>query len=170
MESSLFKSLIVILILFMMFLLTLGLVRVTINNADKTRMVTEGESVHSYAETISLDALELNVSEDLKIQKALVIADENAVRNHIISSITDRYSNRNDIVINSSDITNMTVFPGTYSVVGSGRDAKVIQLDSERPYVIFDLRVNFTSIIKDSGPGSRTYKVEAKLTHIPQKN
>ncbi len=74
MESSLFKSLIVILILFMMFLLTLGLVRVTINNADKTRMGTEGERVHSYAETISLDALELNVSEDLKIQKALVIA------------------------------------------------------------------------------------------------
>ena len=89
MESSLFKSLIVILILFMMFLLTLGLVRVTINNADKTRMVTEGESVHSYAETISLDALELNVDESLKIQKAIIIKNPDDVRNYIINSIVD---------------------------------------------------------------------------------
>lgn len=167
MESSLFKSLIVILILFMMFLLTLGLVRVTINNADKTRMVTEGESVHSYAETISLDALELNVDESLKIQKAIIIKNPDDVRNYIINSIVDRYSNRNDISIKSSDITNMTVFPGDFKKMSRGKGDRLIQEDKDRPYVIFDLRVNFTSIIKDSGPTSKTYKVEAKLTHMP---
>lgn len=141
-----------------------------------------GEKITTQAETIAVNALERNLSNEYKVMHCAVLQNggEVAVINQVqedVKTAIGRMSGSNvaggKVNFNLVSIDNITVSAGNCTVDKEG-NMRGKQSPEQRPSVDFDLVIEYPPIAKNvftNGPNSLsktryTYHVSAKATHV----
>lgn len=149
---------------------------------EMLRTAGETDTVHQYAETIALDALDLHLDPNLASKGILYIpaanrqAAENYFKNVTQSIYREGGSGRATII---NEFVNFKLFEGTYSeTVNSDSGYEVLvrsQTDAQRPYISCEIRGTAKrSTSKDNAEGAMRktdFKIDlfAYASHIEVK-